>query len=723
MMDWFEMAAAATMAAFVNGIWIGMLLAGVTWGIIRLLSERVSLNATTRFSIWFSVFVICAGLVFWQGARYLQENKSLPVAGFLSVPAPPVAIEPIAPMRPVDAVKPVEPVEPVISVVKVRPLRTGQQELIVTQSQAAKQRQTANQNRIERVAGVNVQAATSNVVVDGDNEADTVDEAEATAVEKDEIDAGGLAAATMQFPDRVELSSLDMFWRSTLFIVWLTIAGMMLLRVAVGWWGIWKLKRSSYPAPERVQKLLQQVMSRLENPRVVGVAVSDEIQTAAALGLFNPIVLLPSSMLGSLSNVELEQVMLHETAHLQRLDDWTMLLQRVVMALFFFHPALILMSKMMDRDREFACDDWVVALTKRPKAYASCLAKLVAQHVRRPAPVVVPGFGSKKDELFDRVKTILDTKRSTSFKLARLAYGGVLAVVMGLLVLAVQVAPVFALPEVTQEAIVAVDAEPLPIAVVAPAPVKPALSSQNVATNTVENTVASVSSVEAARMTGVAEPVQPAEVVGSSGSGASDQTISVISGAEIASSGMATATGFVSVAGFATDAAPNTLPEPVAMPLAQPRSVATQPASGDSAISSKSMVRLLTSARRISSSGDKAQLLVAAAEKKVFDAAVLDAYLETAKTIQSSGDRARALMALTAHQVLDAKSAVKFARTAATIPSESDKSRVLINSLESDKVPLHEDAVRDAYLDAIEKVGSSTEYRRVMNAFLDHTSL
>jgi beta-lactamase regulating signal transducer with metallopeptidase domain len=67
---------------------------------------------------------------------------------------------------------------------------------------------------------------------------------------------------------------------------------------------------------------------------------------------------------------------LHELAHLRRYDDWTNLAQKLVKALFFFHPAVWWIEKQVSLEREMACDDAVLAETASPRAYAECLAHL-----------------------------------------------------------------------------------------------------------------------------------------------------------------------------------------------------------------------------------------------------------------------------------------------------------------------------------------------------------
>ncbi len=74
--------------------------------------------------------------------------------------------------------------------------------------------------------------------------------------------------------------------------------------------------------------------------------------------------------------MELDQVLLHDAAHLARRNDWSNLAQQVVVALFRFNPAVLWISRQLSLEREIACDDRVTLATGTTKRYALCLTKL-----------------------------------------------------------------------------------------------------------------------------------------------------------------------------------------------------------------------------------------------------------------------------------------------------------------------------------------------------------
>ena len=114
-----------------------------------------------------------------------------------------------------------------------------------------------------------------------------------------------------------------------------------------------------------------------------------------------------------LSADELNQIVLHELAHLRRRDDWTNLAQKMVKALFFFHPAVWWIEQKMSLEREMACDDAVMAETASPRAYAECLAHLAEKTlIQRGVALAQAALGRIRQTSL-RVAQILDGNRSS----------------------------------------------------------------------------------------------------------------------------------------------------------------------------------------------------------------------------------------------------------------------------------------------------------------------
>jgi bla regulator protein blaR1 len=193
---------------------------------------------------------------------------------------------------------------------------------------------------------------------------------------------------------------------------WAAASCLQLVRLLRGFaYGI-RIKHGSTEAPEDVQALFGGLLARTGTRRRVSLGLSEDVATPALLGYFRPQVLLPAALTGHLDRSELEQVLLHELAHVARWDDWSIVLQRMVEAIGVFHPLVAYLAYRMNLDREMACDDRVTSLCE-PHEYASCLTRIAEiRHFGSAAPVTVPLLLESKSELLTRVESLLDSSRA-----------------------------------------------------------------------------------------------------------------------------------------------------------------------------------------------------------------------------------------------------------------------------------------------------------------------
>ena len=201
-------------------------------------------------------------------------------------------------------------------------------------------------------------------------------------------------------------------WALYSFAAWAVIAAFALVRVGRGLWKLHVLRRSFLPVDsDLLDSSLRATLQRHRGGRLVSLYESDHVQVPTALGWLKPAIVLPHWAMQELSPAELNQVLLHELAHLRRWDDWTNLAQKVVKALFFFHPAVWWIEKKVSLEREMACDDAVLAETASPRAYAECLAHLAEKtFVQRSLALAQAALGRIRHTSL-RVAQILDANR------------------------------------------------------------------------------------------------------------------------------------------------------------------------------------------------------------------------------------------------------------------------------------------------------------------------
>ncbi len=135
-----------------------------------------------------------------------------------------------------------------------------------------------------------------------------------------------------------------------------------------------------------------------------GVRLCDGIDTPFLLGLFRPVIYLPSG----LPEDEREYVLAHEIAHKRHGDCVWKLLGYGLLCVYWFDPLVWLGYSLFCRDLELACDERVVkgySLSEK-KRYASVL---LSNSVPRGAISVCPlAFGEVGVK--ERVKRVLDKK-------------------------------------------------------------------------------------------------------------------------------------------------------------------------------------------------------------------------------------------------------------------------------------------------------------------------
>jgi hypothetical protein len=189
--------------------------------------------------------------------------------------------------------------------------------------------------------------------------------------------------------------------------------------------------------PPQTMKLSEMGHPVLWPGRRAQVCVSDEVDRPSVIGFFAPKILIPRWLLEKLTAAELRQIVLHETGHLGRADDWLNLVQKIALVVFPLNPALAWVERRLCFERELACDERVLRETGAPKAYAACLAGLAEYRLGRRAGALSIGALGRESELGQRVGRILRGGGGMKAAHARLVLGGAM---LGLMFGAVELA-------------------------------------------------------------------------------------------------------------------------------------------------------------------------------------------------------------------------------------------------------------------------------------------
>jgi beta-lactamase regulating signal transducer with metallopeptidase domain len=201
-----------------------------------------------------------------------------------------------------------------------------------------------------------------------------------------------------------------------------------------------RIKTTSRSPSDGLQTLFNTLRASLRTRRNVRLKISSAHRTAVVLGFVHPVVLLPAEMDNDANDGQIEHVLRHELAHVDRRDDWANLAQQLIQAALFFHPAVWWISAKLSLEREIACDDHVLEASGRPHAYALTLAN-VASRMNRCRQLLAPGVSNNSSQLKQRITMILNMHRDRSPRLAKSRLGFFTAATAMLAVLAIVAGP------------------------------------------------------------------------------------------------------------------------------------------------------------------------------------------------------------------------------------------------------------------------------------------
>jgi len=150
---------------------------------------------------------------------------------------------------------------------------------------------------------------------------------------------------------------------------------------------------------------VEQMSALLSLHRKVRIYLSEKISCPLTIGFLKPVILIPVAAINHLSTEQLEAVILHELAHIKRADYLLFILQSVIDKIFFFNIFSLMLGNIIERERENACDDWVLQFRYNSMHYAEALFKL--GRLKALPALAMPFPGKKENLLLTRVRRLL----------------------------------------------------------------------------------------------------------------------------------------------------------------------------------------------------------------------------------------------------------------------------------------------------------------------------
>ena len=201
------------------------------------------------------------------------------------------------------------------------------------------------------------------------------------------------------------------WWLRGAAIVWLLGALGILGRFLAGTLAVSRLARRS----ERVEdgrwlSLGQRVAIRLGVARPMTLLRSARFDVPVTWGVVYPVVLLPDDA-DNWTDERRRYVLVHEMAHVKRVDAFTQLMAQLAIAIFWFDPFVWIAAHRMRVEREHACDDYVLNEGTPASTYAADLLAMVRSlgtRGRAAQPAFAALAMARPGELETRMEAILD---------------------------------------------------------------------------------------------------------------------------------------------------------------------------------------------------------------------------------------------------------------------------------------------------------------------------
>ena len=188
-----------------------------------------------------------------------------------------------------------------------------------------------------------------------------------------------------------------------ILLAWLFFSAVMLYRLALAYVRLRRVKRGLVLLND---SSVNRLIAGSARPVVVGVV--DDIAMPCVLGFAKPAIALPAKLAVELSHDDLERIVRHEHAHVRRWDDVANVIQLIVQAVMCLNPAVHLIGRSLNVEREIACDDFAVEPLAERVQYAKCLTHIAVNGFSRSRALPAPGFFFNRKQLLVRVERLLE---------------------------------------------------------------------------------------------------------------------------------------------------------------------------------------------------------------------------------------------------------------------------------------------------------------------------
>ncbi len=195
--------------------------------------------------------------------------------------------------------------------------------------------------------------------------------------------------------------------------IWLSVGGVLVvLRIINTAIHKRRVLRASFPADPRLVGAMRLVAEE-QKWSPLPIVISSAVTSPALFGIRCPQILFPPHLADRLSDAELRWVLLHELAHYQRKDLWSLSFLQWAAALHWFNPLAWLALRLGRMDTEVACDELVLRRSAQsaPDDYGAALLKVLGSQPAAAFVAASLGIVEDKRQLASRLTSIMDFRR------------------------------------------------------------------------------------------------------------------------------------------------------------------------------------------------------------------------------------------------------------------------------------------------------------------------
>ena len=186
---------------------------------------------------------------------------------------------------------------------------------------------------------------------------------------------------------------------------------LMLIHLGVQRWQVHQLARAAHVVTDPAWlSLLDAGASTLGSHRAVRLLRSQRGTMPMTFGTLRPAILLPAAA-DTWDEERRRAVLLHELAHVARFDCLAQWAACAMRAVYWMHPGAWWLVSRLRLDREFACDDLVLAAGAPPVEYARHLLDIAYTFGGGRAPALAVRM-ARRSQLEGRLKALLDDTRT-----------------------------------------------------------------------------------------------------------------------------------------------------------------------------------------------------------------------------------------------------------------------------------------------------------------------